>query len=369
MNRQTESTAADAPQPRTVGTGPIPRRSALRALGLAGVALGSGLGLASTASAGTPQVPGFGTNPDPHRRIPSGDVAILRFLAAAEILEHDLWLQYTQLAIGNPPYNAALSKLDGDMIQYISDNTDDEMSHAAFLNAFLASVGAQPVNLDAFRTLPGSSATGAAPVKWLTNLTALTVDTSWWLRYRSSGNPDFGDTFPQLINIVNRTAIPLRNDYPAAEIQAIANTAGFHFATIEQGGSSLYASMAPKATDPDVIRILVGIGGSEVNHFAIWHDKATNAPAVTVNGLVFPDIGQFDGDEARQANLIMPEPCQFLRAGLPDCSVIRPSSTQNAGAVAALTALTNSGLFAGQSQEFFRTLNALAHAADNAERR
>jgi Ferritin-like domain len=370
MNRQTESTAADAPQPRTVGAGPIPRRSALRALGLAGVALGSGLGLASTASAsGGPQAPGFGTNPDPHRRIPASDVAILRFLAAAEILETDLWRQYTELAVGNAPFAAALANLDGDMVQYISDNTDDEMSHAAFLNAFLASVGAQPVNLEPFRTLSGSTAKGATPVKWLTNLTALTVDTSWWLRYRSSGNPDFGDTFPQLINIVNRTAIPLRDDYPAAEIQAIANTAGFHFGTIEQGGTSLYASLIPKATDLDVIRILVGIGGSEVNHFAIWHDKAGNAPAVTVNGVMFPDLGTFNGDEARQTNLIMPEPCRFLRAGLPDCSVIRPSSTQNAGAVAAATALTNSGLFKGQSQQFFNTLNALAHAADAAERR
>ena len=240
MNRQTESTAADASRPRTIGAGPIPRRSALRALGFAGVALGSGLGLASTAlAAGTPVVPGFGINPDPHKRIPSGDVAMLRFLAAAEILEHDLWTQYTQLAMGNAPYKAALSNLDGDMVQYIADNTDDELSHETFPNAFLASVGAQQVNLEPFRTLTGSMATGAAPVKWLTNLTALTVDTSWYLRYRSSGNPDFGDTFPQLINIVNRTAIPLRDNYSAAEIQAIANTAGFHFATIEQGGSSL----------------------------------------------------------------------------------------------------------------------------------
>jgi Ferritin-like domain len=367
MDRQTESTAADTSQPSTLGTGPIPRRSALRALGLAGVALGSGLGLASTASAGVPQVPGFG--PEPRRGITAGDVAMLRFLAAAEILEHDLWTQYTQLAMGNPAYKAALSNLDDDMIQYIADNTDDEQSHAAFLNAFLASVGAQPVNLDAFRTLPGSSAMGAAPVKWLTNLTALTVDTSWYLRYRSSGNPDFGDTFPQLISIVNRTAIPLQNNYTDAQIQAIANTAAFHFGTIEQGGTSLYASMLPKATDLDVIRILAGIGGSEVFHFAIWSDIAGDAPAVTVDGLTFPDFESFDGDEARQKNLIMPEPCKFLRAGLPDCSVIRPASTQQAGAVAAATALTNSGLFTGQSQQFFATLNALAHAADAAERR
>src|SRR4051812_21828563 len=141
MNRQTESTAVEASQPSTVGTGPMPRRSALKAFGLAGGALGSGLGLPSMASAqGTQQNNG----------IPAGDAAILRFLAAAELLEADLWLQYQELAVANQPYADALSQLDEDMAQYVLDNTDDEMSHAAFLNAYLTSVGAQPVNLDAF---------------------------------------------------------------------------------------------------------------------------------------------------------------------------------------------------------------------------
>jgi hypothetical protein len=357
MNSRTESTAA-APgaglsPSRSAGSGPIRRRTALQALGIAGVALGSGLGGASRALAA-------GITP--------GDVAILKFVAAAEILESDLWLQYQELAMGNTAYNAALMKLDEDMPQYISDNTDDELSHAAFLNAYLTSVGAQPVNLDAFRTLPSSPAKGAAKTARLTNLTALTVDTSWWLRYRSPGNPDLGDTFPQLINIVKQPAIPLRDNHSADEIQAIANTAGFHFAAIEQGGTSLYASLIPKATDLDVVRILVGIGGSEVNHFAIWHDKAGNAPAVTVGSLVFPDLGKLDGDESKQKNLIMPEPCKFLRADLPACSVIRPSSTEKGGAVAAATGLTNSGLFTGQSAAFFSALNALAADADKAVR-
>jgi Ferritin-like domain len=353
MKSRTESTPADASQPGTVGNGTIPRRSALRALGLAGVALGAGLGGVSTAWA---------------QQVTPGDVAILRFLAAAELVESDLWLQYAELAMGNQPFNDALMKLDEDMIQYVSDNTDDEMSHAAFLNAFLTSIGARPVNLDAFRTLRSSPARGAAQRGRLTNLTALTVDTSWWLLYRSPGNPDFGSAFPQLINIVRRTAIPLRDNYSADEIQAIANTAGFHFGSIEQGGASLYASLIPKATHLDVVRTLVGIGGSEVNHFAIWNDTAGNAPAVTVNGLVFPDFEKFDGDEARQKNLIMPEPCQFIRAGLPACSVIRPSSTQKAGAVATVTGWSNSGLFSGQSATFFRTLNTLAAEADQALR-
>jgi hypothetical protein len=359
MKSRTESTPADGSQPGTAGNGTMPRRSALRALGLAGAALGSGLGAASMASAaGIRQT----------AEITPGDVAILRFLAAAELVESDLWLQYAELARGNQPYNDALMKLDEDMIQYVSDNTDDEMSHAAFLNGFLTSIGARPVSLDAFRTLRSSPARGAAQTGRLTNLTALTVDTSWWLLYRSPGNPDFGSAFPQLINIVRRTAIPLRDNYSADEIQAIANTAGFHFGSIEQGGASLYASLIPKATHLDVVRTLVGIGGSEVNHFAIWNDTAGNAPAVTVNGLVFPDFEKFDGDEARQKNLIMPEPCQFLRAGLPACSVIRPSSTRNAGAVATVTGWTRSGLFSGQSQAFFRSLNTRAAEADTALR-
>ena len=168
----------------------------------------------------------------------SGDVAILRFLAAAELIEADLWQQYTELAVGNASYANALSVLDSDMVQYISDNSDDEISHASFLNAFLQTTGHEPVDFDAFRTLPSSSATGAEQTGRLTSLTNLTVDTTWWIRYRSGNNPDFGDTFPQLVNIVNFPAIPLQ-DLPSGsdEIQAIANTAAFHFAAIEQAGS------------------------------------------------------------------------------------------------------------------------------------
>ena len=252
---------------------------------------------------------------------------------------------------------------------YISDNTDDEISHAAFLNAFLVENGARPVNFDAYRTLPSSHATGAKQIGRLTNLQNLTVDTSWWLRYRSNRNPDFGKMFGQFIEIHNFPAIPPQDmDSGSDMIQAIANTAAFHFATIEQGGTSLYGSLIPKATDLTVLKILVGIGGSEVNHFAIWHDKAGNCPEVKVPGVSFPDMKSFEGDPTRQKNLIMPEPCQFTETGLPLCSVIRPTSTQNAGAVAAITGLTNSGLFMGQTRRFFTFINELARAADAAER-
>src|SRR3982074_309265 len=154
------------------------------------------------------------------------------------------------------------------MPQYITDNTDDELSHAAFLNAYLMSKGEDPVNLDAFRTLPSSKATGAKKKGRLTNLLKLNVDLSWYTRYRSKHNPDLGAHFKGPFIIKNEPAIPLNDaDTPPnqpqpvppatpqeARMQAIANTAGFHFAFIEQGGASLYPTLAFKATDPEVLR-------------------------------------------------------------------------------------------------------------------
>jgi len=252
--------------------------------------------------------------------VTQGDIAILRWLAAAEIIETDLWQQYNELGgiqdsevpggSGNEAFTEALEVLDEDMPVYVHDNTDDEISHVAFLNGFLTSIGAQPVNFDAFRTLPSSQASGAQQIGRLTNLMRNNIDTSWYLRYRSAHNPDFNFTFPQFINISNRPAIP-PTDLPSGsdEIQAIANTAAFHFAAIEQGGSSLYTALALKVTNVTVLRIVVSIGGAEVNHFAIWHDKAGNAPEVTIpgpGGVSFPDFETFNGNEAKQNNLIMP---------------------------------------------------------------
>jgi Ferritin-like domain len=326
-------------------------------------------------------------------RLTRGDAAILRFLAAAELLETDLWQQYAELGGvngGNPAYTAALENLDGDMPQYISDNTDDEATHAAFLNAYLRSKGEAPVNLDEFRTLPSSKATGARQVGRLTNLQKLNVDTSWYTRYRSTQNPDFGATFPQAVNIMNEPAIPLNDsDTPPgmsqpvpptnakqSRMQAIANTAGFHFAMIEQGGSSLYTTMSLKVSSLEVLRIVVSIGGVEVNHFAVWHDKAGNAVAQPLagvkdpeTGVTFPDLNSPPfGGELFQTNLIMPEPTDFIDKRLPKCSVIRPSTVHNSGAMAAVKALTANGLFDGQSKKFFAAAHALAQAADSAHR-
>jgi hypothetical protein len=139
-----------------------------------------------------------------------GDINILRFLSALEILETDLWQQYNELGgiqdsevpggSGNKAYTDLLSQIDMDMPQYIHDNTEDEFTHFNFINAYLMSKGAEPVDLGRFRNLNGSTAPGAQNKKRLTNLMELTVDTSWWTRYRSrTQNPDFGDKFAPAI--------------------------------------------------------------------------------------------------------------------------------------------------------------------------
>jgi hypothetical protein len=312
-----------------------------------------------------------------------GDVAILQFLAAAELLEADLWEQYNELGgiqdrerpggSGNKAYTRALSVLDKDLPQYIHDNADDEQSHANFINAYLQASGAAPINLDKFRTLPSSKATGARRIGRLTNLMELTVDTSWWTRYRSpSQNPDLGDTLPQAVPdlaVGSHPAIPRSNHdlTPRKHLQAIANTAAFHFGTIEQGGSSLYASLAQRVTSPQVLRILLSIGPTETMHFQTWQDKAGNAPPLTdpTTGLTFPDLS--GGGELYKANLIMPEPTKFLDRKFPVCSIIRPSQTEGA-AVGAAKSLVAMGLFKGQSPEFFAAVTALAQAADAAQR-
>ena len=113
--------------------------------------------------------------PEEHSgRLTPEDAALLRFAAAAEILETDFWVQYNELGgiqdsevpggSGNPAYTEALEVLDEDMAVYIHDNTDDEFTHQNFLNAYLASKGADTVNLEPFRTLPGSSVTGSSGV-------------------------------------------------------------------------------------------------------------------------------------------------------------------------------------------------------------
>jgi hypothetical protein len=351
-------------------------------------------------------------------RLSRGDAAILRFLQALETLEADLWRQYAELGgatnqgispidlkdqNGNPVvtglaplYVAGLQQLDGDQPQYIVDNTDDEFSHAAFLKAYLDSKGADTVDLNKqFATLPSSKVTGVPQIGRLTNLTQLTVDTSWWTRYRSdSKNPDFGDSFDQAIptlNVGRHTAIPRSdadlvadNSKPSGvsdHTQAIANTAGFHFAFIEQGGNSLYPSLAQRVTHPEVLRILLSIGPTETQHFQVWHDKAGNAPQLTDTDtgfpgstgatVTFPNLNDPSATPTQadefQTNLIMPEPTIFLNRKFPVVSIIRPTETEGA-AMGAVRGLTADGLFIGQSPAFFALLRDLAEDADEARR-
>jgi hypothetical protein len=359
---------------------PAERLASRRSFLAKGLALGAGaIGAGRLLAGGSPAFGAQAGGP-----LPAGDAAILRFLSAAEILETDLWQQYNELAgiqdeevpggSGNPVYTEAVAVLDDEMDQYIHDNTEDEFSHFTFINAYLVSRGGTPVNLNQFRTLPSSKATGAQQIGRLTNLMQLTVDTTWYTRYRSrTKNPDFGDTFPQAIPGLSKGKFPAipRSDAdlsPKEHIQAIANTAGFHFAFIEQGGSSLYPSLAQRVKDPEVLRVLLSIGPTETMHFQIWQDKAGNAPPLTdpTNGLVFPDLNAppFGGEDF-ETSLVMPEPTVFLDRKFPVCSIIRPTNTQGA-AMAALKGLTADGLFIGQSPAFFAMLTELAKAADAA---
>jgi Ferritin-like domain len=370
----------------------VGRRAFLRQAGLASaVAVPASAMVASGASA--KMLGRAGDQPT------EGDFAILRFLCAAEIIESDLWEQYAgfggQASSGRPNdgqngfYVSALQNLDSDMPQYISDNTDDEESHQAFINGYLMSKGQRPVSLEPFRRLLPSQATGGGTKRRLTNLKGLNVDTSWYLRYRAVTNPDFGATFGQAVTINNQPVIPVSDietppgdtesappipaDPAQQRMQAIANSAGFHFAMIEQGGSSLYTTMSLKVTSLEVLRIVVAIGGVETNHFSLWHDKAGNAVADPLAGVTDPKTGTTfpnlnTGSEATQTNLILPEPCEFI-PGLPDCSVVRPTIDALAGASAAVKALTADGLFDGQSDAFFDFIKRLAREADAATRR
>jgi hypothetical protein len=404
VTSQSQALSGSKPASDQTSRSVVGRRSFLKGLGATGAVLLPASALLATKAKAR--------NDDFGGEIGKGDASILRFLAAAEILESDLWEQYWELGgvqaadfastnpatgtaptpgTGNPNYTTALKLLDGDMPQYILDNTDDEFSHANFLLAYLKSKGANTSDIDLlvgphFRTLQGSMATGSTKKGRLTNLTKLTVDTSFWGRYRSDNrNPDLGDSFSDAdravpsLNVGQHTAIP-RTDADANNanlINAIAFTAGFHFAFIEIGGTSLYPSLAQRVKHPEVLRVVLSIGPTEAMHFQTWQDKAGNAnagnPPLTVvdpinnnSTVTFVDLTA-STDELLQANLIMPEPCPFLDRNFPICSIVRPTETKGA-AMGAVNALTADGLFIGQTLEFAQLLKDLASDADAAGR-
>jgi hypothetical protein len=352
-----------------------------------------------------------GRDDDDSAPITNGDIAILTFLSALEQVEADLWIQYAELGGATnqglspidlpfatglaPAYITGLLVLDGDMPQYIADNTDDEISHHRFLNNYLASKGAKTIDLSQFAILPPSQVTGVPQKGRLTNLKQLTVDTTWWTRYRSAtANPDLEGTFENAVPDLAKgqhPAIPLndgdlaldKNGNISNHLQAIANTAGFHFAFIEQGGSSLYPALAQKVTNLEVLRILLSIGGSELMHFQTWHDKAGNATNITDGNLTFPNLnsgvdpnnGNTGNNVADlfQTNLIMPEPTVFLNPNLGPVSIVRPTSTQQGGAVASVVSFANDGLFldpaTNKNTGIVDVLMRLAEKADEAKRK
>jgi hypothetical protein len=215
-------------------------------------------------------------------------------------------------------------------------------------------------------------------------------------------NPDLNPNFPfpqavpDLFNNGPFPAIPPTDadatldssGNPSKHTQAIANTAAFHFGFIEQGGTSLYPTLALRVTNPVVLRILLSIGPSETMHFQTWHDKAGNAVSdplapltdpTTTKRLMFPNLNlpPFPtgfGLEDFQTNLIMPEPCPFLtdlKPSFPAVSIIRPVSTNPNifGAMRAVNGFIADGLFNGQKNpNFFKVLRELAEEADEAQR-
>ena len=361
--------------------------------------------------------------------ITRGDIAILRFLSGLEQVEADLWIQYAELGGATnqglsgidlvqsgkkittgraPGYVTALQVLDGDMPQYIVDNTDDEISHHSFLNNYVQSLGAKPVDLTKdFAILPPSQVTGVPQTSRLTNLKQLKVDTSWWTRYRSAvQNPDLGGIFENAVPDLAanpHTAIPLNDNDIAGvtqnpdgtfnipnHLQGIANTAGFHFAFIEQGGTSLYPSLAQKVTSLQVLRVLLSIGPSETMHFQVWHDKAGNAPSISDGNLSFPNLNlgvdpnthsatvqegnnnpPTPAADLFQTNLIMPEPTIFLNSKFGPVSIIRPTNPHLV-AQGAVQSFVDDGLFinpaTGENSPIVGALMRLAEEADEAQR-
>jgi hypothetical protein len=383
----------------------VNRRSLLKTGALAGGAAAIGAGLVGTATSAFAD--------ESKSRVTKGDIAILTFLSALEQVEADLWIQYAELGgattQGNsspidlpfktglaPDYIIGLLVLDGDMPQYIADNTDDEISHHSFLNNYLQSKGAKPVDLrpDFAHLLP-SRVTGVPQDGRLTNLKQLTIDTSWWTRYRSATqNPDLGGTFENAVPDLAKgqhPAIPVSDADLGVDgagkisnhLQAIAFTAGFHFAFIEQGGTSLYPTLAQNVTDLEVLRVLLSIGGSEIMHFQTWQDKAGNATHITDGNLTFPKlnigvdpntgVASTDAADSFQTNLIMPEPTAFLDPKLGPVSIIRPTSIAQGGAVASVASFAADGLFfdpaTGKNTGIVAALMRLAEEADEARRR
>ena len=307
------------------------------------------------------------------------DIAILRFLATIELIECDLWQQYEELGGltegAQNSYQLALQFLDHNSSRQISHNCICEASHATFLNEFLKSEGAEPVDLNRFRILSGSSAAGARDVGRLTNLMHLNLDTSWHIRYhRTNTRGEFDSPIPRAMRVVNRPSIP-RSEEDLSEpehIQVIANTAAFHFGYVEHSVSSLYSSICRKGRRAKVLKIALGIGGQEIAQFLGWIDLGSRVISGTSLGLDSSSTAtEVDSQVLSSFNVTptkLPDSShgEFIWNGLLADSVIRRPDERFGGSAATVNCFTKNGLFVGQPDEFLRSLQSLASEADDA---
>jgi hypothetical protein len=90
---------------------------------------------------------------------------------------------------------------------------------------------------------------------------------------------------------------------------------------------------------------------------------------LTDQGITFVDLTK-NQPETLQANLIMPEPCDFISTSLPQCAIIRPTSPGQLDARGAIEGFIADGLFIGQqrSKEFLDLIRDMAAEADAARR-
>jgi hypothetical protein len=327
----------------------------------------------------------FGQNLDyTNDRLTKGEVAILRFLTAIELIESDLWQQYDELGGATTTeqndYQLALQFLNRLGSKHITANAFNEIEHSTFLRTCLESEGVESVNLDEFRILSGSTAKGSQNVGRLTNLMHLNIDTNCHMRFRGDDKPGFGNRFFQDLRIANKPAIPSADSEfgDTSHVQTIANTAAFHFRFIEQGVSSLYTSLSQRVKRARVLKITLGIGGQEIAHFLEWTNFAANVTQDLPNRLNHSDTSiknqgaKFPDPEVTSHRFLCETSPRFssrgasIRTNLPLSPVVRPLNDRFCSAVATIQSFIENGLFFSQSTSFLRTLMALAEEADAA---
>ena len=250
------------------------------------------------------------------------------------------------------------------MVRYNHDIRRDEASHAHYINAALKAYGQAPTNLDEFHTLHMPQVQGSNGARYITNLTDLTVDTSWYTKLRSHENPDFGAAPVQLVELKNVAGIPTSDNLSEDQYQAAANVATFHSPSIDEAGTSIYAHFLSKVSDVRSVNVLACILPVEAIHFTGFNKALEGLPGLSIDGITFPNLR---GDPS-YAQGIFPTPCPFISKELPNISVIRPVNSPNVGAVALVNKLVASNLFKGQTNAFFDAAMKLAEAADAAQR-